>query len=117
MHFSLPPSCSSDYSFLLFVPSLPDLSLQKSPPEASDSVMKKLCSLFLSRIKQNTRSTSDESDKWETKKSKDFNMCLWIYICFENWNHLEADVRPEKRLLYGKQPGAETTEMLPLNYK
>lgn len=30
--------------------SLPAISLQKSPPEGSESVMKKLCSLFLSEI-------------------------------------------------------------------
>lgn len=30
--------------------SLPAKSLQKSPPEGSESVMKKLCSLFLSEI-------------------------------------------------------------------
>lgn len=41
--------------FHLLLLSLPAISLQKSPPEGSESVMKKLCSLFLSEIQTKRR--------------------------------------------------------------
>lgn len=59
--------------FILSLPlSLPAISLQKSPPEGSESVMKKLGSLFLSEIQtkhfyQQETANQSEYQKTENK--------------------------------------------------